>query len=111
MEHNEKMTYTKEQINTIGIATMGASHYVNLAFHQIREFWEKYFLMIENKAELISDLERGDDFVENQLLIVYEMINLAKIELDTFGNTNSPELQDFLLHTEEKRSIIKGGEN
>ena len=111
MAHIEKMTYTKEQINTIGLATMGASHYVNLAFHQISEFLERYFLMLENKAELISHLESGNDFVENQLRIVYEMIGLAKIELDTFGDTDSPALQAFLLHTEEKQSIIKGGEH
>ena len=111
MAHIEKMTYTKEQINTIGLATIEASQYVNLAFHQISEFLDKYFLMLENKAELISDLESGNDFVENQLRIVYEMIRLAKIELDTFGDADSPALQAFLLHTEEKRSIIKGGEH
>ena len=31
MAHIEKMTYTKEQINTIGLATMEAIQYVNLA--------------------------------------------------------------------------------
>ncbi|MBR2474819.1 MAG: hypothetical protein IKB51_07335 [Clostridia bacterium] len=100
------MEYSKKESVLVGIAMGEASAQVNMAYYQLGEFYDHYFMQTKSKETLIFDLENRLESVEYLMRSILESIRRAKIELDVFCNPDSNIISAFMLNVNEKQDIL-----
>ena len=101
------MKYSKQEAIMVETAMSEASAQVNMAYYQIGEFFENYFMSPGSKERFLFDLENRHESVEYQMLAILESIRRAKIELDVFCNPDSDAFSCFMHNVKEKQDILE----
>ena len=98
-------TYTKKEYVTISNAIYDACTYINMAYHLLSDFHERYFEKVEDYKILSGEVAHRPEMVGSQIYAILHILSEGKKELDVFDDPS--KLDYYFRDAEKKKEIIK----